>query len=261
MTAEDQGIQPQAGQGIQPNTQPAVAQTTGTDENLQKLIQENLIVARNLSKTYQLGEVPVEALRNVNLQIKRGEMVAIMGPSGCGKTTLLNCLSGLDEVTSGQIWINGTSLEKMNDNEKSEFRAKHMGFVFQFYNLLPVLSALENVEMPMRIAGIAPDNAHERAKHLLGLVGLSDRWSHKPAELSGGQRQRVTIARALVNNPWIVWADEPTGDLDSATSEEILNLMCELNSKNHQTFVLVTHDSKVASRANRIIQMKNGMIV
>jgi putative ABC transport system ATP-binding protein len=261
LTAENQGLQTQAGQGIKPNTEPAVAKSVNTDDILQKQIRENLIVARDLSKTYQLGEVPVEALRNVNLQIKRGEMVAIMGPSGCGKTTLLNCLSGLDDVTNGQIWINGTSLEKMNDNEKSEFRAKHMGFIFQFYNLLPVLSALENVEMPMRIAGIAPDRAHERAMHLLGLVGLSDRYSHKPAELSGGQRQRVTIARALVNEPWIVWADEPTGDLDSVNSEEILNLMCELNSKNHQTFVLVTHDSNIASRANRIIQMNNGMIV
>ncbi len=229
-------------------------------ENLGQ-IKDNLIVARNVTKTYQLGEVTVVAVRNVSLQIKRGEMVALMGPSGCGKTTLLNCLSGLDEVTEGSIWINGVSLANMNDDQKSEFRAKNMGFVFQFYNLLPVLSALENVEMPMRIAGIAPDHAHERAMHLLTLVGLKDRWSHKPSELSGGQRQRVTIARALINNPLIVWADEPTGDLDSNTSEEILELMSELNRTNHQTFVLVTHDPKVARRAGRIIKMKNGMIV
>ncbi|WP_455392317.1 ABC transporter ATP-binding protein [[Eubacterium] cellulosolvens] len=229
-------------------------------ENLGQ-IKDNLIVARNVTKTYQLGEVTVVAVRNVSLQIKRGEMVALMGPSGCGKTTLLNCLSGLDEVTEGSIWINGVSLANMNDDQKSEFRAKNMGFVFQFYNLLPVLSTLENVEMPMRIAGIAPDHAHERAMHLLTLVGLKDRWSHKPSELSGGQRQRVTIARALINNPLIVWADEPTGDLDSNTSEEILELMSELNRTNHQTFVLVTHDPKVARRAGRIIKMKNGMIV
>jgi putative ABC transport system ATP-binding protein len=248
-------------QNIQPAIQPTVAPVANINDNLEKLVKENLIVARNISKSYQLGEVLVAALHNVNLQIKKGEMVAIMGPSGCGKTTLLNCLSGLDEVNAGQIWINGTSLESMTDNQKSDFRAKHMGFVFQFYNLLPVLSALENVEMPMRIAGVTPDRAHERSMHLLELVGLKERWSHKPAELSGGQRQRVTIARALINNPLIVWADEPTGDLDSNTSEEILNLMCELNMKNHQTFVLVTHDSKVASRANRIIRMSNGMIV
>ena len=240
---------------------PATSPVGGTDVKLEKQIKENLIVARNVSKTYQLGEISVAAVRNVSLQIKRGEMVAIMGPSGCGKTTLLNCLSGLDDVTEGKIWINGTSLNTMDDNSKSEFRAKHMGFIFQFYNLLPVLTALENIEMPMRIAGITPDSAHERARQLLGLVGLADRGSHKPAELSGGQRQRVTIARALVNEPLIVWADEPTGDLDSDTSDEILDLMGELNSKNHQTFVLVTHDPKVAERANRIIQMKNGVII
>ncbi len=251
----------QAGQSISQNIQPAVAPVANINDNLERLVKENLIVGRNISKSYQLGEVPVVAVHNVNLQIKKGEMVAIMGPSGCGKTTLLNCLSGLDEVTTGQIWINGTSLESMTDNQKSDFRAKHMGFVFQFYNLLPVLSALENVEMPMRIAGITPDRAHERAMDLLELVGLKDRRFHKPAELSGGQRQRVTIARALINNPLIVWADEPTGDLDSNKSEEILNLMCELNTKNHQTFILVTHDPKIASRANRIIRMSNGMIV
>jgi putative ABC transport system ATP-binding protein len=208
-----------------------------------------------------MGKISVNALRGVNLKIKRGDMVAIMGPSGCGKTTLLNCLSGLDDVTKGDIWINGNSLIGMDDDKKSEFRARSMGFIFQFYNLLPVLNALENVEMSLRIAGTAPDEARNKAMSLLKLVGLEDRWEHKPAELSGGERQRVTIARALANNPLIVWADEPTGDLDSKTSGEILKLMVELNTKNLQTFILVTHDHYVASQAKRIIKMDNGLII
>lgn len=228
---------------------------------VQKQANANLIVAENVHKSYQLGKVTVEALRGVDLQIKKGEMVAIMGPSGCGKTTLLNCLAGLDDVTEGKIWINGVLLNTMNDNEKSEFRAKNMGFVFQFYNLLPILTALENVEMPLRIIGVEPESARARAKNLLKIIGLADRAEHKPAELSGGQRQRVTIARALASEPLIVWADEPTGDLDSNTSSEILDLMVNLNKTNHQTFVLVTHDQLVASRANRIVQMHNGKIV
>jgi putative ABC transport system ATP-binding protein len=243
-----------------------VLQSSTTDKNenkskVQTQVKDHVIVAEDVSKVYNLGKVQVEALKNVNLKIKAGEMVAIMGPSGCGKTTLLNCLSGLDDLTSGQVWIQGTLLNTMDDNTKSLYRARHMGFVFQFYNLLPVLNALENVEMPLRIAGVAPDNAREQAMKLLELVGLKDRWSHKPAELSGGQRQRVTIARALVNNPLIVWADEPTGDLDSEITEEILDLISELNRTNRQTFVLVTHDLQVAARAQRIIKMKNGKIV
>jgi putative ABC transport system ATP-binding protein len=231
------------------------------EKNDHEQLTERLIVAEGVSKVYELGKVQVEALKNVSLVIKPGEMVAIMGPSGCGKTTLLNCLSGLDDVTSGKILINGRSLESMNDNQRSEFRAKQMGFVFQFYNLLPVLSALENVEMPLRIAGVTPEQAKNRAMMMLEQVGLKGREQHKPAELSGGQRQRVTIARALVNQPLIVWADEPTGDLDTNTSKEILDLMCMLNAKNHQTFVLVTHDSKVASRADRIVRMENGKML
>ena len=230
-------------------------------QNVQKKGNANVIVAENVHKSYQMGKIIVEALRGVDLQITKGEMVAIMGPSGCGKTTLLNCLAGLDDVTEGKIWINGVLLNTMNDNQKSEFRAKNMGFVFQFYNLLPVLTALENVEMPLRIIGVEPKTARERAKKLLETVGLANRAEHKPAELSGGQRQRVTIARALASEPLIVWADEPTGDLDSNTSSEILDLMVDLNKSNRQTFILVTHDKLVASRANRIIQMHNGKIV
>ncbi len=223
--------------------------------------KDYLIYAKDVHKTYGMEKISVNALRGVNLKIKRGEMVAIMGPSGCGKTTLLNCLSGLDEVTKGEIWINGNSLIGMDDDKKSEFRAKNMGFIFQFYNLLPVLNALENVEMSLRIAGIAPNEARNKAMNLLKLVGLGSRWEHKPAELSGGERQRVTIARALANDPLIVWADEPTGDLDSNTSQEILKLMVRLNANNHQTFILVTHDHYVASQAKRIIKMDNGLII
>jgi putative ABC transport system ATP-binding protein len=230
-------------------------------QKVQKQANANLIVAENVHKRYQMGMVTVEALRGVNLWIKKGEMVAIMGPSGCGKTTLLNCLAGLDDVTEGKIWINGMLLNTMNDNQKSEFRANNMGFVFQFYNLLPVLTALENVEMPLRIIGVEPEVARARATNLLKTVGLADRAEHKPSELSGGQRQRVTIARALASEPLIVWADEPTGDLDSDTSSEILDLMVNLNKTNNQTFVLVTHDQLVASRTNRIIRMHNGKIV
>jgi putative ABC transport system ATP-binding protein len=232
-----------------------------SDVELDKQIKENLILAKDISKTYELGSVPVEALKSVSLMIKTGEMVAIMGPSGCGKTTLLNCLSGLDDVTAGEIWIKGISIASMNDNQKSDFRAKKMGFIFQFYNLLPVFTAVENVEMPMRIAGITPERAHERAKQLLAMVGLHGREDHKPAELSGGQRQRVAIARALINEPLIVWADEPTGDLDTEISKEILDLMCKLNAKNNQTFVIVTHDFNVAKRASRIVKMENGKII
>ncbi len=232
-----------------------------TQKKIDNNIKKYLIYAKNVHKIYDTGKISVKALQGIELKIKSGDMVAIMGPSGCGKTTLLNCLSGLDNITEGNIWIDGELLNTMDDDLKSEFRAKHMGFVFQFYNLLPVLTAIENIEISLRIAGITPDRAHDRAMRLLDLVGLQDRCDHKPAELSGGQRQRVTIARALANEPLIVWADEPTGDLDSNTSEEILDLMCDLNKKNHQTFVLVTHDSKVAQRAQRVIQMNNGRII
>ena len=169
-------------------------------------------------------------------------MVAIMGPSGCGKTTLLNSLSGLDEIDEGQILIAGDDLSTLSDNARTEFRARNMGFVFQFYNLLPVLNAVENIELPLLVSGVKPKEARERAMRIIDRVGLTEWASHKPAELSGGQRQRVTIARALVNEPAIVWADEPTGDLDSETADDIMGLMIELNQQHQQTFVIVTHD-------------------
>ena len=222
---------------------------------------EPIITATGIHKTYDTGTVKVNALRGVNLTVERGEMVAIMGPSGCGKTTMLNCLSGLDEIESGQVVIDGVVLHDLPDDNRSDYRARNMGFVFQLYNLLPVLSAVENVELPLLVSGVRPAEARTRSMDLLELVGLSDRAQHLPGELSGGQRQRVTIARALVNNPSIVWADEPTGDLDSETASDIMDLMCKLNVENGQSFVLVTHSDDVGKRAHRIVRMRDGTIV
>ena len=222
---------------------------------------EPIITATGIHKIYDTGTVKVNALRGVNLTVERGEMVAIMGPSGCGKTTMLNCLSGLDEIESGQVVIDGVVLHDLPDDNRSDYRARNMGFVFQLYNLLPVLSAVENVELPLLVSGVRPAEARTRSMDLLELVGLSDRAQHLPGELSGGQRQRVTIARALVNNPSIVWADEPTGDLDSETASDIMYLMCKLNVENGQSFVLVTHSDDVGKRAHRIVRMRDGTIV
>jgi len=197
----------------------------------------------------------------VDLTIKRGEMVAIMGPSGCGKTTLLNCLSGLDEIDEGNVEIEGVSLKAMSDAERTRYRARRMGFVFQFYNLLGVLTSVENVEMPLLLAGVAAKEARARAGRALEMVGLPGREDQLPASLSGGERQRVTIARALVNEPAIVWADEPTGDLDSKKAEEIVNLMRRLNRENQITFAIVTHDIGIGCRADRIVRMADGQIV
>ena len=224
-------------------------------------MEELIIAAQTIHKTYDTGTVKVHALRGIDLMVKRGEMVAIMGPSGCGKTTLLNCLSGLDEIDSGQVLIDGVVLHDLPDDERSEYRARRMGFVFQLYNLLPVLSAAENVELPLLVSGVGAREARKRATEMLDRVGLADRGRSIPAELSGGQRQRVTIARALVNQPAIVWADEPTGDLDSETAQEIVDLMVELNRANNQTFVLVTHSQEVGEQAHRIVRMRDGMVV
>ena len=219
-----------------------------------------IIVGDDVTKTYDTGRVKVEALRGVSLSVATGEMVAVMGPSGCGKTTLLNCLSGLDEIDSGKVKIAGSDMSEMSDNDKTRYRATKMGYVFQSYNLLPVLSAVENTELPMLVSGTKPRVAREKAIEALENVGLSDWARHYPAELSGGQQQRVTIARALVNQPEIVWADEPTGNLDSENSQEIMDLLCDMNERNGQTFVIVTHSDEVAARAHRIIRMRDGQI-
>ena len=220
-----------------------------------------IIEVTDLVKRYEMGAVTVHALRGVTLQVQAGEMVAVMGPSGCGKTTLLNCASGIDEPTSGQIRIEGNDLATLDDNTKTAYRARRMGFTFQFYNLLPVLSAVENVELPLLVSGTPAREARTRATASLERVGLLDWSRHKPAELSGGQRQRVTIARALVNDPAIVWADEPTGDLDSATADAVMTLMQDLNRERGHTFVLVTHDPAIAARCHRTIYMQDGAIV
>jgi putative ABC transport system ATP-binding protein len=219
-----------------------------------------IIESRDLHKTYDTGKVRVNALQGVDLSISRGEMVAIMGPSGCGKTTLLNTLSGLDEVTGGEVIIDGAPLHSLSDKKRTRYRAEKMGFVFQSYNLLPVLSAAENVELPLLMAGKRNGAARMQAREALALVELESEEHRRPAELSGGQQQRVTIARALVNNPAIVWADEPTGNLDSETSAEVMGVLCRLNREKGQTFVVVTHDPAVGKRANRIIRMRDGRI-
>jgi putative ABC transport system ATP-binding protein len=227
----------------------------------QTIVAETIIEARGIEKTYDTGKVQVPALRGVELMIRRGEMVAIMGPSGCGKTTLLNCLSGLDTIDAGTIRIAGTDLAKLSDNARTAFRTQQMGFVFQFYNLLPVLSAVENVELPLLVSGVKPKEARERTLAVLAQVGLADWVGHKPAELSGGQRQGVTIARALANGPAIFWADEPTGDLDSETADEVMALMRELNQRNRQTFVVVTHDPRIGEMCDRIVHMQDGRVI
>jgi putative ABC transport system ATP-binding protein len=219
-----------------------------------------IIQCNGVHKTYDTGRVKVHALRGVDLTVPRGEMVAIMGPSGCGKTTLLNCLAGLDFVDSGEVIIEGKLLADMGDDQRTIYRARRMGFVFQLYNLLPVLTAVENVELPLLVSGIRAGEARRRAHAGLEQVGLAEWATHRPAELSGGQRQRVTIARALVNEPAIIWADEPTGDLDSETADEVMGLMKRMNEQNQQTFVLVTHDPRVAQWAHRVIRMRDGRI-
>lgn len=220
-----------------------------------------IIQATGVRKTYDTGKVRVDALRGVDLCIERGEMVAVMGPSGCGKTTLLNVLSGLDDVTGGEVVIDGALIHEMSDKKRTRYRAEKMGFVFQSYNLLPVLSVVENVELPLLVSGVKMGQARTRAAETLELVNLSEEGDKRPAELSGGQQQRVAIARALVNEPAIVWGDEPTGNLDSETSGGIMDLLCRLNKEKSQTFVLVTHDLAVGRRANRILRMADGEIV
>jgi len=220
-----------------------------------------MVEAQRVHKIYELNGLKVHALRDVNLLIEKGDMVVIMGPSGCGKTTLLNCLSGLDAPTSGTIKIEGIPLSQMNDNELSEYRATRMGFIFQSFNLLPVLTALENVELPLLVAGIDEKDARLRALSMLARVDLEEWAHHKPLELSGGQQQRVAIARALISRPAIIWADEPTGNLDSAGADQITALLKTLNKANRQTFVIVTHDPSVAKTADRLISMKDGAIL
>ena len=220
-----------------------------------------VLEGRGLWKIYQSGSNKIEALREISLTIEAGEMVAIMGPSGCGKTTLLNCLSGLDELTAGEVFVEGISLTASDDKHRTNVRGRNLGFIFQSFNLIPVLTAVENVEMPLLLQGIPAKEARQCSLDALDLVGLKNWSTHRPMELSGGQRQRVTIARAFVHKPAVILGDEPTGNLDSRTSKEVMDLLFELNAERGTTLLVVTHDSEIAARCSRILHMEDGLIV
>ena len=223
-------------------------------------MEEYVIITENLTEEYLLGKVVVPALRGVNLKIKRGEFAVIMGPSGSGKSTLLNLLGGLQKPTGGRVLINGVDLSTLNENQLAIFRRKNVGFVFQAYNLIPTLTAIENVELPMIFYNIPPNERKRRAEKLLHSVGLGDRLHHRPSELSGGEQQRVSIARALANNPEIILADEPTGNLDTKTGRRIMDEIVKVNRDFGKTIVMVTHDPEVAHFGDRIIHIRDGKI-
>ncbi|MDA7846114.1 ABC transporter ATP-binding protein [Euryarchaeota archaeon] len=217
--------------------------------------------ASDVWKLYASGETTIEAVRGVNVSLEVGEMVAIMGPSGCGKTTLLNVLSGIDVPSAGNVVVNGQPLFGISDNERTIMRSHYLGFIFQDFNLLPVLSAVENVELPLLLLGNSAGEARQRAQQALADVGLGDRSQHRPAELSGGQQQRVAVARAIVHRPAVVLCDEPTGNLDSRTSAEVLDLLKRINTEHKTTFLIVTHDASIAELCDRVLHMEDGIII
>jgi putative ABC transport system ATP-binding protein len=219
-----------------------------------------ILTARGVTKTYRTGSQEVPALKGANLDVHPGDLVMVMGPSGNGKTTLLNCLSGLDDIDAGTVHIDGEELFTLSDRDRTRHRADRMGFIFQSFNLIPVLSAEENVELPLLVTGVAPKEARSRARDMLARVGLAHRGTHRPGELSGGEQQRVTVARALVAEPAIVWADEPTGALDSHTAGEIVDLLHEVHAAG-QTLVVVTHDEGLGRSGQRLVQLRDGRIV
>lgn len=219
-----------------------------------------IVEAVDLKKTYLLGKVPVEALRGVNLKVESGDFLAILGPSGSGKSTLLNLIGALDKPTGGRLLIEGTDISKLNDNQLADLR-RRIGFVFQFFNLIPRFTAVENVELSMSIVGLNRTKRRKRAKALLETVGLKERMNHKPAELSGGEQQRVAIARALANEPKFLLMDEPTGNIDSRTATEIIDLIRRLNEQKGVTIIMVTHDQRLAAQTKKTVQMLDGLIV
>ncbi len=214
----------------------------------------------NVQKSYLLGAGAVTALRGVDFTAARGEFVALMGPSGCGKTTLLNLIGGIDTASRGSVWVDGIEISRLHDDALADLRRDRLGYVFQFYNLIPTLTARENVETPMQFAGRGRVERRERAMALLATVGLADRADHKPSELSGGEQQRVAIARALANNPALVLLDEPTGDLDSATGQEIMQLLVKLNREQKVTLIIATHDPMVAGMSARVVRLRDGRV-
>ena len=219
-----------------------------------------IVKVHGVKKAYRMGKVIVPALRGVSFEVEEGEFLAVLGPSGSGKSTLLHLIGCLDRPDEGKIFIDGSDLLKLSDEELAELRLRKIGFVFQFFNLLPRLTAIRNVELPLLIAGVSEKEARERAMEMLRLVGLEARVNHRPTELSGGEQQRVAIARALINNPKIVLADEPTGNLDTKSGWEIVQLMKRLNKERGQTFIVVTHDPHIAETADRILYLKDGLI-
>lgn len=219
-----------------------------------------IVEAKGVVKTYLAGSTEVQALRGADLRVERGEMVAVVGPSGSGKTTLLNCMSGLDDIDGGVVEVAGADIHAMSDRERTAFRGREMGFIFQAFNLVSVFTAAENVELPLLLTDVGPQEARRRATDVLSQVGLSGRLDHLPSELSGGEQQRVAIARALAPEPAIVWTDEPTGNLDTGTADQVMKLLGRLHDEG-LTIVLVTHDEGVAQRAQRLVTMQDGVIV
>jgi putative ABC transport system ATP-binding protein len=220
-----------------------------------------ILVAEGVRKVYRTGAGEVEALRAIDLTVNDGEFLAVMGPSGSGKTTLLNCLSGLDDIDAGRVVVDGKSLHDLSDGQRTRDRASSMGFIFQSFNLIPVLSAAENVELPLLLAGAKSSDARRRAEETLERVGLGHRTRHRPNELSGGEQQRVTVARALAGRPHIVWADEPTGALDSETADTVMDLLHDLHRTERLTMIVVTHDEGIGHSAERLVSMRDGRVV
>ena len=220
-----------------------------------------LVAIRNLTKYYLRGEQVIPVLVDINIDVMAGDYIALMGPSGSGKSTLLNLIAGIDKPTSGEIRVAGVDIARLSDGDLAAWRAAHVGFIFQFYNLMPVLTAFQNVELPLQLTSLSRQERRERVDTALALVGLSDRVTHYPSELSGGQQQRVAIARALITDPTLIVADEPTGDLDRTTAEEVLGLLERLNTELGKTIIMVTHDPKAASHARKIIQLEKGVLV